>query len=70
MKIRKDDQFFKWVLLYMYYGGLIFAALGRYEDSYYMFERAISVPIKQVSAIALEAYKVCFFELNAFYFGD
>lgn len=54
----EDGQFdAKYLLLYYYYGGMIFIALKRYEEALYMLEVAVSTPARAVSHIMLEAYK-------------
>lgn len=48
----------KWVLLYFYYGGLIYAVLGRYEEAFVMMQKVSCMPAVAVSAIMVQAYKV------------
>lgn len=45
------------VLLYLYYGGMVFTGLGQYQDAQDFFASAVSAPAQAVSAIAVEAYK-------------
>jgi hypothetical protein len=45
------------VLLYFYYGAMIYGALEKWEDSVFFLEHAICLPIKKHSAIVLEALK-------------
>ncbi|KHN80873.1 COP9 signalosome complex subunit 3 [Toxocara canis] len=47
----------RWVLLYFYYGGLIFGTLGRFRECLLMLENVLCVPSVAVSAIVVEAYK-------------
>ncbi|MCP9261307.1 hypothetical protein DINM_004683 [Dirofilaria immitis] len=48
----------KWVLLYFYYGGLLYAVLGRYEEAFAMMQKACCVPAIAPSAIVVRAYKI------------
>lgn len=50
----------KWILLYFYYGGLLFAVLGQYREAFAMMQKACCVPAIAPSAIVLRAYKVVF----------
>ncbi|KAJ5080367.1 cop9 signalosome complex subunit 3 [Anaeramoeba ignava] len=45
------------VLLYYYYGGIIYGVLKRWRDATDFFEQAITVPGEALSAIVLESYK-------------
>ncbi|VDN90728.1 unnamed protein product [Brugia pahangi] len=47
----------KWVVLYFYYGGLLYAVLGRYEEAFAMMQKACCIPAIAPSAIMLRAYK-------------
>jgi len=47
----------KHVLLYFYYGGMVYAAVKQYQRALYFFEIYFAVPALAVSHIALEAYK-------------
>lgn len=48
----------RFVLLYFYYGGLIYGALGRLDDSLLMMQNVLCIPALLTSAIMIEAYKV------------
>lgn len=45
------------VLLYLYYGGMVYMGLRRFREAQDMFVAAISAPANVLSAIVLEAYK-------------
>ncbi|CAG9533703.1 unnamed protein product [Cercopithifilaria johnstoni] len=47
----------KWVVLYFYYGGLLYAVLGRYEEAFAMMQKACCMPAIAPSAIVVRAYK-------------
>uniref|UniRef100_A0AAF5PWM7 COP9 signalosome complex subunit 3 n=1 Tax=Wuchereria bancrofti TaxID=6293 RepID=A0AAF5PWM7_WUCBA len=47
----------KWVVLYFYYGGLLYAVLGRYEEAFAMMQKACCIPAIAPSAIMVRAYK-------------
>ncbi|VDD88094.1 unnamed protein product [Enterobius vermicularis] len=47
----------RFVLLYFYYGGLIYGALGRLDDSLLMMQNVLCIPALLTSAIMIEAYK-------------
>uniref|UniRef100_A0A915Q819 COP9 signalosome complex subunit 3 n=1 Tax=Setaria digitata TaxID=48799 RepID=A0A915Q819_9BILA len=47
----------KWVALYFYYGGLLYAVLGRYEEAFAMMQKACCMPSIAPSAIVVRAYK-------------
>ncbi|VDN21547.1 unnamed protein product [Gongylonema pulchrum] len=47
----------KWVLLYFYYGGLIYGAQGRYEEAFEMMQKVCSIPTVVTSSIQVHAYK-------------
>eukprot|EP00118_Oscarella_pearsei_P003851 m.16004 g.16004 ORF g.16004 m.16004 type:complete len:428 (+) comp26681_c0_seq1:26-1309(+) len=47
----------KMLLLYYYYGGMIYAGIKQYDKALYFFEVAVTTPAQAVSAIMLEAYK-------------
>uniref|UniRef100_F1L4N2 COP9 signalosome complex subunit 3 n=1 Tax=Ascaris suum TaxID=6253 RepID=F1L4N2_ASCSU len=47
----------RWVLLYFYYGGLMFGSLGRFRECLLMFENVLCMPSVAASAIVVEAYK-------------
>ncbi|EFO24312.1 hypothetical protein LOAG_04179 [Loa loa] len=48
----------KWVVLYFYYGGLLYAVLGRYEEAFAMMQKACCIPAISPSAIVVRAYKI------------
>ncbi|KAL3994167.1 PCI domain family protein [Acanthocheilonema viteae] len=48
----------KWVVLYFYYGGLLYAVLGRYEEAFAMMQKACCMPANAPSAIVVRAYKI------------
>eukprot|EP01137_Pigoraptor_chileana_P000015 Opistho-2@35477 len=45
------------VLLYHYYGGIVYCSQKRFKDALYFFQLAITVPAFTTSAVAIEAYK-------------
>lgn len=45
------------MLLYYYYGGMIYCGLKQWDNALHSFEIAISVPAQAISAIAVESYK-------------
>lgn len=47
----------KHLILYFYYGGMIYTALKNFERAVYFFEVAVTIPSIAVSHIMLEAYK-------------
>jgi len=47
----------KYILLFFYYGGMIFTALKKYERALYYYEACVTIPTLAVSHIMLEAYK-------------
>ncbi|XP_037091406.1 COP9 signalosome complex subunit 3-like [Pollicipes pollicipes] len=47
----------KHLLLYYYYGGMIYAAMKQFERAMYFFEAYFTVPALAVSHIMVEAYK-------------
>jgi len=47
----------KHILLFFYYGGMIFTALKKYERALYYYESCVTIPTLAVSHIMLEAYK-------------
>jgi len=49
-----DDP--KQILLYFYYGGMIFTALKMFDKALYYFEACVTVPTFAVSHIMMEAY--------------
>ncbi|VDN32189.1 unnamed protein product [Gongylonema pulchrum] len=55
----------KWVLLYFYYGGLIYGAQRRYEEAFEMMQKVCSVPTVVTSSIQVHAYKVPFMFLSS-----
>eukprot|EP00455_Lapot_gusevi_P001531 TRINITY_DN10605_c0_g1_i2.p1 TRINITY_DN10605_c0_g1~~TRINITY_DN10605_c0_g1_i2.p1 ORF type:complete len:338 (+),score=126.42 TRINITY_DN10605_c0_g1_i2:46-1059(+) len=44
-------------LLYHYYGGMVFAALKRFEEALEFFEMVLTAPSQLLSAIQIESYK-------------
>ncbi|VDK83392.1 unnamed protein product [Onchocerca ochengi] len=48
----------KWVVLYFYYGGLLYAVLGRYDEAFAMMQKACCIPAVAPSAIVVRAYKI------------
>lgn len=59
-EIQKTDdreENVKHVLLYYYYGGLIYAAIKNFERASYFFEVVLTVPANVVSPIMQETYK-------------
>jgi len=46
----------KYILLYFYYGGMIFTALKLFDKALYYFEACLTVPTFAVSHIMMEAY--------------
>ena len=59
----------KLLLLYFYYGGMIFAALRKYKEALFFFEACLRVPTLTLSYIMLEAYKK-FVLLSLYYHGE
>lgn len=51
------DESVKHVLLYYYYGGLIYTAIKNFERASYYFEVVLTVPANVVSPIMQETYK-------------
>lgn len=47
----------KYILLFFYYGGMIFTALKKYERALYYYEACVTIPTLAVSHVMLEAYK-------------
>lgn len=47
----------KYLLLYYYYGGMIYTALKNYDRALYFYEVCVMTPAAAVSYIMLEAYK-------------
>ncbi|XP_021956940.1 COP9 signalosome complex subunit 3 isoform X2 [Folsomia candida] len=47
----------KQVLLYFYYGGMVYTALKKYAEAIFFFEACTRVPAQTLSHIMLEAYK-------------
>ncbi|VDM96369.1 unnamed protein product [Thelazia callipaeda] len=47
----------KWVLLYFYYGGLLYAVLGYYRKAFLMMQKVCCMPAVLPSHIMLQAYK-------------
>ena len=45
------------LLLYLYYGGMIYAGLKRFDEALFFFEACLRVPALLMSHIMLEAYK-------------
>ncbi|KAB7503572.1 COP9 signalosome complex subunit 3 [Armadillidium nasatum] len=59
MDISKENGYYdvKHFLLYYYYGGMIYAALKKYQRAHYFFQVCISTPALAVSHIMLEGFK-------------
>ncbi|KAG9508932.1 COP9 signalosome complex subunit 3, partial [Fragariocoptes setiger] len=57
--INKEDGHFdvKHLLLYYYYGGLIYAGMKNYDRALYFFEAVLTIPATVVSSIVVEAHK-------------
>jgi len=47
----------KSLLLYFYYGGMVFASLKKFREAIYFFEACIRVPATTLSHVMLESYK-------------
>ncbi|XP_065826764.1 COP9 signalosome complex subunit 3-like [Oscarella lobularis] len=47
----------KMLLLYYYYGGMIYTGIKQFDKALFFFEAAVTTPAQAVSAIMLEAYK-------------
>ncbi|VDK80122.1 unnamed protein product [Litomosoides sigmodontis] len=47
----------KWVVLYFYYGGLLYAVMGCYNEAFAMMQKACCMPAIAPSAIVVRAYK-------------
>ncbi|KAJ6228896.1 cop9 signalosome complex subunit 3 [Anaeramoeba flamelloides] len=45
------------VLLYFYYGGMIYTGLKKYDEAAYYFELAVTIPADTLSSIMLESYR-------------
>lgn len=57
LKIDDKEEDVKHVLLYYYYGGLIYAAIKNFERASYFFEVVLTVPAQVVNPIMQETYK-------------
>jgi len=57
------------LLLYFYYGGMIYAALRKYKEALFFFEACLRVPTVALSYVMLEAYKK-FLLLSLYYYGE
>lgn len=53
-----------WVLLYFYYGGLIYGVLEQYDMFLKMMARVLTIPAVYPSAVMVDAYKVFFIFLS------
>lgn len=47
----------KYVLLYYYYGGMVYSLLKEWDKALFMFQMCVTTPAMAVSHIMLEAYK-------------
>lgn len=52
-----SNQDARYLLLYYYYGGMIYTAMKDYDRALYFFEVCVSTPALAMSHIMLEAYK-------------
>lgn len=55
--IQDSNQDARYLLLYYYYGGMIYTAMKNYERALYFFEVSVSTPALAMSHIMLESYK-------------
>lgn len=59
----------KVLLLYFYYGGMIYTALRKYKEALFFLEACLRVPTCTLSYIMLEAYKK-FVLLSLYHYGE
>eukprot|EP00127_Corallochytrium_limacisporum_P003812 Clim_evm26s153 gene=Clim_evmTU26s153 len=45
------------ILLYFYYGGIVYTVLQRWQDAINFFDMALSMPANELSQVMIEAYK-------------